>query len=324
LAPPHPLFGYVVGMRTLAGKRILITGASSGIGCATAERFAAHGCRLALLARGEEGLEKVAGRVRARGATAHVIVADLADREATEAGVARAVEALGGLDVLVSNAASMAFGRFWELDAAAFDGTIDGTFTGAVNVTRAALPHLAADGGGSIVAVGSVMARVPLPTFSSYAAAKHALRGFMGSLRIELRSAKVPVKVSMVHPGAVDTPLWDHLTSGVGRLPRRPPDRYTPDEVARAIVSVTASGKEEFTVGGEARAMELLWATTRPVADRVLALVGRFYNAGKEPSPVPGSTFAASGDGSCSGGGRWARPSLWTRLRLREPPRKPL
>src|SRR5215213_5297141 len=309
-------------MQTLAGKRILITGASSGIGCATAERFAGHGCHLALLARGEAGLEQVANRVRARGGTAHVVPCDLAVRAATDAAVAGAVDALGGLDVLVSNAASMTFGRFWEVDADAFDGTISGTFGGAVNVTRAALPHLAADGGGTIVATGSVMARVPLPTFSSYAAAKHALRGFMGSLRIELRSAKVPVKVSMVHPGAVDTPLWDHLTSGVGRLPRRPPDRYRPQEVARAIVSVTASGKEEFTVGGEARAMELLWTTTRPVADRALAMVGRFYNAGKHPSPKPGSTFVASGDGQCSGGGRWARPSIWTRLRLREPPRR--
>jgi len=306
-------------MRTLAGKRILITGASSGIGCAAAERFAGHGCRLALLARGEAGLEAVAGRIRARGGTAHVVVADLTDRAATEAAVATAASALGGLDVLVLNAASMAFGRFWELDADAFDGTVAGTFTGAVNATRAALPHLAAGGGGSIVATGSVMARVPLPTFSSYAAAKHALRGFLGSLRIELRSARVPVKVSMVHPGAVDTPLWEHLTSAGGRLPRRPPDRYTPDEVARALVSVTASGKEEFTVGGEARAMELLWAATRPVADRVLAVVGRFYAAGEDPAPTPGSTFAASGDGRCSGGGRWARPSLWTRLRLRDP-----
>jgi len=306
-------------MTTLTGKRVLITGASSGIGCAAAEAFGAQGCEVAILARDARGLEPVAARVRAGGATCHVVVADLADRERTDGAVAAAVAAMGGLDLLVLNAASMAFGRFWEVDADAFDATIAGTFTGAVNATRSALPHLQRDGGGAIVATGSVMARVPLPTFSSYAAAKHALRGFLGSLRIELRSARIPVKVSMVHPGAVDTPLWDHLTSGVGRLPRRPPDRYKPEEVARALVSVAASGREEFTVGGEARAMELLYAATRPAAVRVLAVVGRFYNAGKEPSPVPGSTFAASGDGSCSGGGRWARPSLWTRLRLRTP-----
>ena len=306
-------------MTQLTGKRVLITGASSGIGCAAAEAFARQGCSVALLARSREGLETVAARVRAGGASAHVVVCDLADRPATEAAVEQAVAALGGLDLLILNAASMAFGRFWEIDAETFDQTIVNTFLGNVYATRAALPHLAAGGGGSIVATGSVMARVPLPTFTSYAAAKHALRGFLNSLRIELRSARMPVKVSMVHPGAVDTPLWDHLTSGTGLLPYRPPDRYRPEEIARALVSVAVSGKEEFTVGGEARAMEVLYSLTRPGADRVLALVGRFYARGKAPAPRPGMVFAASGEGESSGGSRWARPSLWARLRLRDP-----
>ncbi len=306
-------------MSSLRGKRVLITGASSGIGSAAADAFAAQGCSLALLARSETGLAVVAARARAAGVSAHVLTADLADRAATEAAVGRAVAALGGLDVLVLNAASMAFGRFWEVDAEAFDATVAGTFTGAVNATRAALGPLADGGGGSIVATGSVMARVPLPTFASYAAAKHALRGFLNSLRIELRSARIPVKVSMVHPGAVDTPLWEHLTSGVGLLPRRPPDRYRPEEIARALVSVAASGKEEFTVGGEARLMEIAYGLLRPVADRVLALVARFYAGGRHPAPDPGSVFAGAGDGRPSAGGRLARASLWARLRLRDP-----
>lgn len=301
-------------MSKLTGKRVLITGASSGIGAATAEAFAAQGCDVAVLARGTEGLERVAERIHGR-----AVVADLSDRAATDAAIAAAVEQLGGLDILVLNAASMAFGRFWEIDADTFDQTVANTFTGAVNATRAALPHLEADGGGAIIATGSVMARVPLPTFSSYAASKHALRGFLNSLRIELRSARLPVKVSMVHPGPVDTPLWDHLTSGTGELPHRPPDRYTPEAVARAIVSVAASGREEFTVGGEARLMEVLYAVARPIADRVLGVVARLYTSGRDPAPVPGAVFAPSGDGEASGGGRFARPSLWARLRLRDP-----
>jgi NAD(P)-dependent dehydrogenase (short-subunit alcohol dehydrogenase family) len=306
-------------MSKLTGKRVLITGASSGIGAAAAEAFARQGCEVALLARGREGLETVAARLRSGGGVAHVVVCDLSDRAATDAVVQQAVAALGGLDFLVLNAASMAFGRFWEVDADTFDQTIANTFTGAVNATRSALPHLAADGGGAIVATGSVMARVPLPTFSSYASAKHALRGFLNSLRIELRSAGIPVKVSMVHPGPVDTPLWDHLTSGIGVLPHRPPDRHRPQEIARALVSVAASGKEEFTVGGLARGMEVVYTLTRPGADRVLALVGRFYSTGRAPSPRPGMVFAPSGEGETSGGSRWARPSLWGRLRLRDP-----
>jgi NAD(P)-dependent dehydrogenase (short-subunit alcohol dehydrogenase family) len=306
-------------MSKLTGKRVLITGASSGIGAAAAEAFAEQGCAVAVLARSERGLRPVVERVRANGVPAYAVAADLSDREATDAAVEAAVDRLGGLDLLVLNAASMAFGRFWEIDADTFDQTIANTFTGAVNATRAALPHLEDGDGGTIIATGSIMARVPLPTFSSYAAAKHALRGFMNSLRIELRSAKKPVKVSMVHPGAVDTPLWDHLTSGTGELPHRPPDRYKPEEIARALVSVAASGKEEFTVGGEARLIEVLYGTTRPVADRILGVVGRLYTSGRARAPIPGSVFAASGDGEASGGGRFARPSLWAHLRLREP-----
>ena len=123
------------------------------------------------------------------------------------------------------------------------------------------------------MATGSVMARVPLPTFSSYAASKHALQGFLNSLRIELRSAKLPVKVSMVHPGAVG-----HAAVG-------PPDQRD----------------------------------RRAPPPRVLGVVARLYPSGRDIAPIPGSVFAPSGDGEASGGGPWARPSLWAHLRLRDP-----
>jgi NAD(P)-dependent dehydrogenase (short-subunit alcohol dehydrogenase family) len=101
----------------------------------------------------------------------------------------------------------MVFGRFTEVSEADFDRTLAVTFMGAVDVIRAALPHLEASAG-TIVVTGSIMAKVPLPTFCSYAAAKHALRGFVNALRIELLRTGSPVTISMLHPGAVDTPLW--------------------------------------------------------------------------------------------------------------------
>src|SRR4051812_8555691 len=110
-------------MSKLTGKRVLITGGSSGIGAAAAEAFADQGCEVAVLARSRRGLQPVVKRVRAAGVPGHAIVADLSDRDATDAAIEQAVEKLGGLDLLVLNAASMAFGRFWEIDADTFDQT---------------------------------------------------------------------------------------------------------------------------------------------------------------------------------------------------------
>jgi NAD(P)-dependent dehydrogenase (short-subunit alcohol dehydrogenase family) len=300
----------------LHGRRVLITGASSGVGAAAAEAFAREGATVALLARSREGLEAVAARVRAEGGTAHVVVCDLGDRPRVQAAVEEAASAMGGLDVLVPNAASMVFGRFPEVAPEDFDRTIAVTFTGAVDVIRAALGYLAGDGGGAIVATGSTMARVPLPTFSSYVAAKHALRGFLGTLRIELVEAGVPITVSMVHPGPVDTPFWHHVSSATGREPRHPPDQYASEVIARALVSCARHPRREISVGFEGRSMEVAYAWLPALADPVVALVGRWYRGGREPAPRPGGLWEGQGTGERSGGLR-RRPSLWARLRLR-------
>jgi len=308
------------GARPLAGKRVLITGASSGVGVAAAAAFARAGAHVCLLARSREGLEIAAQAARARGAIAHVVPADVSDREALEAAVTEAVELMGGLDVLVSNHAAMVFGTFEQVAPEDFDRAIDITFTGAVNAIRSVMPHLERSGG-SIVVTGSIMTKVPLPTFASYAAAKHALRGFVGSLRIELRGRKSPVTISMVNPGAIDTPLWGHVTSATGRLPRNPPDLYSPEVIARALVAVAIRPRREITVGGEARIIELGWAFARPIAELVLTLVARFYSSSRVPAGAGGLVRVASGEGR-AGGGLHGRPSLWAWLRLGRPYRR--
>jgi NAD(P)-dependent dehydrogenase (short-subunit alcohol dehydrogenase family) len=154
---------------------VLLTGATSGIGLAAVERFAREGADLALVSRGESALAEAAGAARAHGATAHVFPADLTDRTAAETTVRAAVDALGGLDVVVSNSGAVAFGHVLEVAPEDFDRTVATTFTAAVNVVRAALPALRASRG-VVVATSSIMARMPLPAFASYTAAKHALR----------------------------------------------------------------------------------------------------------------------------------------------------
>ncbi len=302
--------------RDLEGKRVLIAGASSGVGSAAGRAFARAGADVTLVARSREGLEVVARDARTHGVRAHVVVADLGEPEACVAAVEDAVAAMGGLDLLVWNAASMVFGLFHEVSRADFERTVRITFGAAVDTIRAALPHLERADHGGIVVVGSLMSRAPLPTFASYAASKHALRGFINSLRVELRHAGSDVTVTMVHPGAVNTPLWGHVTSATGRQPRNPPDAYAPEEIARALVAVAQRPRREFTVGGEGRVVELGYAMAPPLGDLALRVVTRWYRSGRRPSPVPGGLWAGQGSGR-SGGRRYGRPSLWARIRLR-------
>ena len=103
-----------------------------------------------------------------------------------------------------------------------------------------------------MVVTGSIMTKVPLPTFSSYAAAKHALLGFVNSLRIELSAERSPVTISLVHPAGVDTPLWDHTSTAGGTLPRRPPDLYKPEVIADALVACAVRPRHDVHVGSEA------------------------------------------------------------------------
>jgi len=304
-------------VRSLEGKRVLLTGASSGVGLAAARAYAAAGADVALLARGTEGLEVAAQGVRERGRRAVVLPVDVADREALEAAVERAAGELGGLDVLALNHAVTVFGPFDQVPAADFDRVIAVTFTGAVDTVRAALPHLER-AHGQIVWTGSIMSRLPLPTFSSYAAAKHGMRGFLNTLRAELRAQRRPVTISMVHPGAIDTPVWKHTRSATGRALRFPPEGYTAETIADALVDCTRRPRREMIIGGEAKLIAWSFERVRPLGELALDLVYHWYMAGRRPpEPDPGALWQAGSGGETKGGLLVGRPSLMARLRLR-------
>ena len=298
----------------LAGRRAIVTGASSGVGLAAARLFAREGADLALLARGRAGLREAERVARAEGVRAFAVPVDLGDREATTEAVETARELLGGLDLVVSNAAGLAFGHFAEVPAEDFDRTVAVTFGGPVNLIRAALPHLR-DSRGTIVATGSLNARVPLPTFSAYAAAKHALRGFLNTLRVEEAEQRTGVQVAQVHPGPVDTPVFERATSATGLRPRRPPDAYKADVVAQALVEAAVRPRAESFVGGETRLVDAGFGPARPIVEGVLILIDRWYRTGTEPASDRGSLYAPMDHPKVSGG-MPGRDSLltWTRL----------
>jgi NAD(P)-dependent dehydrogenase (short-subunit alcohol dehydrogenase family) len=288
-------------MPRLRGTRILITGASSGIGLAAVERFAREGAHLALVARGESALAEAAAVAREHGVPAHVVPADVADRDAAAAAVETAAEELGGLDVVVSNAGAVSFGHFLETDADDFDRTVDVTFTGAVNVIRAALPHLRASRG-VIVATSSIMSQMPLPAFAGYAAAKHALRGFLGTLRIEEREQQTGVRIAMVSPGPIDTPIYERATSATGRQPAMLPDAYDPDMIAEAIVDAAVAPRYDRVVGGESKLAAGLYRHVRPAGELVLLGVDRWFRTGTLPAVGPGALWEPLERARLSGG----------------------
>jgi NAD(P)-dependent dehydrogenase (short-subunit alcohol dehydrogenase family) len=304
-----------VAAQKLEGRRVLITGASSGVGYAAAGAYARAGADVALLARGEEGLEKAAAEVRLAGRRAAVCPADVTEPEALHEAVRRAKAELGGLDVLVLNHAAVAFGPFDQMPAEDFDRVVEITLLGSVNVVREVLPELERTGG-TIVATGSLNAKLPLPTFSPYAAAKHGLRGFLNSLRVELAAQRSPVEISIVHPGAIDTPVWDTAHSVTGHAPRKPPEGYSPETIAGALVACTVRPRKEVTVGAEARALEALFTYARPFGELFWTAVHHYYMTGRRPMSDAGALWKASGRGISDAKHMLGRPSVWAPVRL--------
>jgi NAD(P)-dependent dehydrogenase (short-subunit alcohol dehydrogenase family) len=303
-------------VQRLSGKRALVTGASSGIGAATAQLLAREGADVALLARGERGLAEVARRVQDEGARAIAIAADVADRTALGQAVEHAAERLGGLDVVVVSAAASAFGTFREMPARDFDRCMAVAFGGAVDTIRGVLPHLERSGG-RLVVIGSAADAIPLPLLSPYVAAKHALTGFVRVLAAELRATDSAVTVSIIRPGPVDTPFLRHVTQPDGlRPPLIPPlVSYTTDSVARAAVACAIRPRPSVCIGGSTLLLQAVSSAARPLLDRGIRRIARYWLDHATPERAPNALWEPSGDGSLSGGQK-GRPSVYAALRL--------
>lgn len=293
--------GRPAARREIRGQRVLITGASSGIGLASAERLGREGARLALLARGERGLAAARVRLGGAGIEAHGFSADVRDRAALAAAVEGAAAELGGIDVLVTAAAALSFGPFAETPAEDFDATIDTVLGGTANAIRAALPHLERSGG-AVVAIGSTAARMPIPELTAYTTAKHALVGFLEALRVELEEAGSPVSVSLLNPGPVDTPLWNSLESATGLLPPAPPGMYSADSIAAAVAGLIRHPRDELTVGGLARAETALYSLLPGLSRRALRGLARAAQSAGDRPAREGALAAPKGAGRIGGG----------------------
>lgn len=228
---------------------VVITGASAGIGRATAIAFARQGCKVALLARGREGLEGARADVEAAGGKALPIVTDVAHHDQVEAAAARIERELGPIDVWVNNAMTTIFAPFDEVAPEDFERVTHVTYLGTVWGTMAALKRMKARNAGTIVQVGSALAYRSIPLQAAYCGAKSAVRGFTDSLRSELIHEKSKVHITMVHLAAFNTPQFEWGRTTMPRRPQPVPPIYQPEIAADAIVWAAGRRRREVWVG---------------------------------------------------------------------------
>ncbi len=255
-------------------KTVVITGASAGLGRATAHAFADRGDRVVLLARGEKGLAGAAGEVRARGGQALEIVCDVSDAAAVEAASVRAEAELGPIDVWVNNAMVGSVSRFLDMEADEFQRITDVTYIGVVNGTRAALRRMVPRAAGVVVQVGSSLAYRGIPLQSGYCGSKHAIQGFTESVRCELLHDGSPVHLTMVQMPALNTPQFSQVRNRMPKHPMPVPPIYEPEVGADAIVWASEHKRREVWVGASTP-MVIVGNTLVPTAgDHFLAVTG--------------------------------------------------
>jgi NAD(P)-dependent dehydrogenase (short-subunit alcohol dehydrogenase family) len=253
----------------------VVTGASGGIGRATARALAARGDAVALLARGADGLAGAAEDVRRAGGTPLPIEVDMADFAAVDEAAARAEKELGPIDLWVNDAFSSVFAPFREIEMAEFRRVTEVSYLGYVHGTKAALTRMLARDRGVIVQVGSALAYRGIPLQSAYCGAKHAIQGFHESLRVELLHDKSNVHVTMVQMPAVNTPQFGWVKSRLPRMAQPVPPIYQPEVAAKAVVyAADHPRRREYWVGGSTAGTLLANAVAPGILDRYLARTG--------------------------------------------------
>ncbi len=243
-------------LKPLASQTLVITGATSGIGLATARAAAAQGAKLLLVARHEQALRALCEELKARGGAADFAVADVADLGAVQAVARRADELYGGFDTWVNNAGVSVYGTIADTPLEDQRRIFETNYWGVVHGSQVAVEHLKGrPDGGALINVGSVLSDQAIPVQGVYSASKHAVKGFTNALRMELAKSARSVSVTLIKPSALDTPFRDHARNYTGAPVKNPPPVYAATLVADAILYAAETRTRELTVGGGGRAL---------------------------------------------------------------------
>jgi NAD(P)-dependent dehydrogenase (short-subunit alcohol dehydrogenase family) len=281
-----------------APQVVVITGASAGIGRAVARAYGARGARIGLLARGRDGLEAARREVEAAGGEGLVLPTDVANAEEMEAAAQAIEDTFGPIDVWINNAMVSVFSPVKEMTAAEFKRVTEVTYLGYVYGTLSALHRMLPRDAGVIVQVGSALAYRGIPLQSAYCGAKHAVQGFMDSLRCELLHDGSRVRVTTVHMPAVNTPQFDWVKTRLPGSPQPVPPIFQPEVAAEAVLWAADHDRTEMWVGAPTVVAILGNRLAPRLGDHYLARTGYASQQTDEPvaphrphnlwEPVPG------------------------------------
>ena len=240
-------------MKKLKDQVIVITGASSGIGLATARMAARRGARVVMAARNADDLRDAVNEIIGDGGRAIAVIADVADPDAVDRIGEKALLEFGTIDTWVNNAGLSIYGKLTDVPLADKRRLFDVNFWGVVHGCRSAI-RLMKDRGGVLINIGSEVSDVAIPLQGIYSASKQAVRGYTDALRMELEHDHIPIAVTLVKPSAINTPYAEHarnyLKDGV---PALPPPLYAPEVVADAILRCAERPVRDIIVGGAGR-----------------------------------------------------------------------
>ena len=272
----------------LRDQVVVLTGASSGIGRQTSVMLGTHGARVVLAARGEEALQATAREVEQAGGQAHTVTTDVSEWEQVERLAGEAVRVFGRIDTWINHAGISTYSTIADSAPEEMRRVIEVNLLGEMFGTKAAFEQMKGQGSGVIINVSSALARRSVPLQAAYCAAKHGVTGFTEAVRLELQTDFPGIQLVEVLPSSINTPLFDHARSKIGRKPMPIPPIYEPSVVAEALVRACQHPQREIVVGGAGKAFV--------VAEQVSAgLVDRYLTQGRRGARQQRSDMADDG-----------------------------